>query len=213
MPHRPVFGRDGYPAVTASAWWQPWADVIPSWFTTYLALEQTASRIGTYEAQFVPGLFQTADYARVVISLAHSDPDGIERRVALRQARQRRYLNSAQAPAIRAVLDDAALTQPALTPGQTRAQLDRLLELTERPNITIRIVSHKADGHAVRESFTILRDMAQSEIVYLEAEDNARYLQEPADIARYSAIMDRLCTPAEAVEQTRAAILTIRESI
>jgi len=212
MPHPPVSGRDGCPAVTESAWWHPWADVIPSWFTTYLMLEHTASRISTYEAQFVPGLFQTADYARAVISLAHSDPDEIERRVALRQARQR-HLDTAEAPEVCAVLDDAAPTRPALTPGQTRAQLDMLLELTERPNITIRIVSPKRAGRAVGESFTILRDVAQSEIVYVEAPDSARYLQEPADIARYSAIMDRLCTPAEAVEQTRAAILTIRESM
>jgi len=42
-------------------WWQEYGDVLPSWFETYLGLEQAASMLRTHEAQFVPGLLQTED--------------------------------------------------------------------------------------------------------------------------------------------------------
>jgi hypothetical protein len=66
---------------------------VAGWFETYLGLEQAAWSIGTYEVQFVPGLLQTAEYARAVTVLGHrSAPAGqIERRVQLR-------LTSAQSP-------------------------------------------------------------------------------------------------------------------
>src|ERR671912_2319325 len=65
------------------AWWQTYEDVLPGWFHTYLGLEEAASLIRTYEVQFVPGLLQTADYAREVVCLLHQGAaeEEIERRV------------------------------------------------------------------------------------------------------------------------------------
>ena len=65
--------------MTAPPWWEPFTDVVPDWFRTYLTVEPAASVISTHEAQFLPGLFQTADYARAVIGLAHPDPVNAER--------------------------------------------------------------------------------------------------------------------------------------
>ena len=63
---------------------------MPDWFETYVGLEQATSLIRTYELQFVPGLFQTEDYARAVTVLGHrsAPADEIERRVSLRLQRQ-----------------------------------------------------------------------------------------------------------------------------
>ena len=52
----------------AASWWQDYSDVVPAWFTSYLGLEQAATVIRSYEVQFIPGLLQTADYARAVLS-------------------------------------------------------------------------------------------------------------------------------------------------
>ena len=49
-------------------WWHRFNDLLPSWFQTYVGLEEAASRIRTYEVQFVPGLLQTEEYARAVIT-------------------------------------------------------------------------------------------------------------------------------------------------
>ena len=71
-------------------WWQHYGDVLPSWFRTYVDLEQAATLIRTYEGQFVPGLLQTDDYMRAVVRGAHLEESGDEvgRRVRLRMARQ-----------------------------------------------------------------------------------------------------------------------------
>src|SRR5215469_11294598 len=69
-------------------WWRDYADVLPTWFEDYVGLEEAASEILTYEVQFVPGLLQTADYARAVTMLRYSNPKEINRRVHLRMARQ-----------------------------------------------------------------------------------------------------------------------------
>ena len=45
-------------------WWHKYGDVLPDWFQVYVGLEEAASLIRLYEVQFVPGLLQTADYAR-----------------------------------------------------------------------------------------------------------------------------------------------------
>src|SRR5690349_24076533 len=72
-------------------WWHHYGDILPSWFQSYLGLEAAASLIRTYEIQFVPGLLQTPEYARSVILLGHAgaSTEEIDRRVELRQARQR----------------------------------------------------------------------------------------------------------------------------
>ena len=69
-------------------WWTRYTDVLGS--GTYIGLEAEASAIHSYESQFVPGLLQTEDYARAVISggQVRPDPEAAERRVAARMARQ-----------------------------------------------------------------------------------------------------------------------------
>lgn len=71
-------------------WWHNYRDVLPDWFATYLILAQAALQIRAYEAQFVPGLFQTADYARALLGAGnpHVSSEATERRVALWLRRQ-----------------------------------------------------------------------------------------------------------------------------
>ena len=71
-------------------WRHAYQDLIPGWFVRYLGLEQAASVIRSYAVQFIPGLLQTAGYARAVIKLSYGDAPmaEIERRVELRLRRQ-----------------------------------------------------------------------------------------------------------------------------
>src|SRR5881398_275485 len=67
-------------------WWHKYGDVLPDWFQVYVGLEEAASLIRLYEVQFIPGLLQTADYARAVVRLGQpsATPEEVERRVGLR---------------------------------------------------------------------------------------------------------------------------------
>ena len=185
----------------APGWWHQYGDILPDWFEIYLGLEQASSVIRTYEIQFVPGLLQTAAYARAVTQLCSTPgcADEIERRVALRMARQN-VLTQPEAPGLWAVLDEAALKRPLGSPEVLRAQLRHLIEVAELPNITLQIVPFRVGGHAAAGGpFTILRfsEPHLPDIVYLEQLTTALYLDKKGETDNYMAVMDRLCIQAE----------------
>ncbi|WP_327140175.1 helix-turn-helix domain-containing protein [Nocardia sp. NBC_01327] len=184
-------------------WWHRYSDLLPPWFETYLGLEYAAKSIRTYEGQLVPGLLQTADYARSIVALGH-DEDG-ERRVSLRRHRQE-LLTRPSAPSFWAVLDEAVLHRPVGGAAVLREQINQLIEMSQLPNITIQVLPYSAGGHAAAgSSFTMLR-FAEAElpdIVYLEQLTSALYLDRRQDLELYRQVMDQLSVQAEPPERSR----------
>jgi hypothetical protein len=181
-------------------WWHSFADLMPGWFEAFVGLEEAASVIRSYEAQFIPGLLQTEDYARAVIGLGHpqADHDEIERRVVLRMNRAR-ALRRPQPPRIWAVIDEAALRRPLGGQAVMRGQIEHLLTVSRLPHITIQVASFDRGGHsAAGGSFSILRftEPALPDIVYLEHLTSATYLDKREDLDRYTAVIDQLCVEA-----------------
>jgi transcriptional regulator with XRE-family HTH domain len=177
-------------------WWQRYGDILPSWFQTYLGLEEAATLIRTYEVQFVPGLLQTEDYARAVIT--HGNPGAaaaeIERRVSLRLKRQQ-LLSRPDAPQFWAVVDEAALRRPMGSPVVMAAQLERLIKATELPNVTLQVLPFEVGAHAAEAgAFTILRfpERDLPDVVYTEQLTGALYLDKRDDVDAYMAAVDRL---------------------
>jgi Domain of unknown function (DUF5753)/Helix-turn-helix domain len=188
----------------APAWWREYGDVLPSWFETYLGLEQAASVIRTYEPALTPSLLQTEDCARAAIRLRHlkASPDDVERRVALRMGRQE-FLTQPGAPNLWVALDESALRRPVGSWAVQRSQLKHLIEMAQRPNITLQVVPFDVGSHAAAGGpFTILRFSEPSlpDVVYLEHLTNAICLNTKRDTEEYLAILDSLCIQAESPE-------------
>jgi hypothetical protein len=182
-------------------WWHRYGDVLPSWFQPYLGLEAAASLIRTYEVQFVPGLLQTSEYARSVILLGHvgASSEEIDRRVELRQARQR-ILAKPNSRQLWAVIDEAVLRRPVGGPDVMRAQIEWLIEASKSPNIRLQIIPFQAGGHAAAGgSFAILRfpEPELPDVVYVEQLTGAIYLDKREDVEDYATAMERLCVEAE----------------
>lgn len=187
-------------------WWHKYGDVLPEWFGVYVGLEEAASLIRLYEVQFVPGLLQTADYARAVIRLGQpsAPPEEVQRRVNLRMARQD-LLTKPGGPRLWAVIDEAALRRPIGGREVMRSQLARLIEAAGDPNITLQLVPFRAGGHAAEAgAFTIMRfpDAGLPDVVYLEQLTSALYLDKREDVERYTEIMERLSVEGEPPERT-----------
>ena len=189
----------------APEWWAKYNDILPDWFETYLGLESAATSIRSFEMQFVPGLFQTEDYARAVTALGHQAArvDEIERRVGLRLKRQE-LLTRAQPPRIWAVLDEAVLRRPVGGLPVMRAQLRHLVEAARMPRVTLQVVPFARGGHAgASGSFSILRfeERDLPDVVYIEQLTSAVYLDQRQDIEHYLAVVDQLSgealTPAD----------------
>ena len=185
----------------AAGWWAKYNDILPDWFEIYIGLEQAASLMRSYELQFVPGLFQTEDYARAVTILGHrsASAEELERRVALRRARQE-LLTGHEPPTIWTVVDEAALRRPIGGAEVMRGQLEHLIEISALPNVVLQVVPFRHGGHAAAGgAFTILR-FAESDlpdVVYLEQLTSAVYLDRREDTDHYMEIMDTLSAEAE----------------
>lgn len=199
-------------------WWQSYADLLPSWFETYLGLEQAASVIRTYELQFVPGLLQTREYARAVTRLGHGDRSVFERRVDLRMRRQQ-ILSNPAGPMLWAVIDEAALLRGLGGADLMRAQLDHLIACNRMPNVSLQVAPLSVGGHAAAGGsggpFSLLRfaEPDLPDIVYLEQLTSALYLDKRADTEHYAAVMDRLCAQIPPPGATESTLLALRAGL
>ena len=197
-------------------WWAKYGDVLPDWFETYLGLEQAASLIRSYELQFIPGLFQTRDYARAVTVLGHRAASAaeVDRRVAMRLERQR--LLSAPEPRVWAVIDESALRRPLGGREAMRAQLRHLIEVAELPQVTLQIMSFERGGHsAAGGSFSILRfaEPDLPDIVYIEQLTGALYLDGSEDVDHYQEVMNSLSIEADTPEESGKLLRRIIRTI
>nr|WSZ97408.1 helix-turn-helix domain-containing protein [Streptomyces sp. NBC_00857] len=199
-------------------WWQRFHDVLPDWFGGHVSLEEAARTIRCYEPHYVPGLLQTEDYARTVLTygaVGRSDPARIERHVALRMARQE-LLTRPGAPAFWVVMDETVLHRPVGSPDIMRAQLDRLLEAAERPNVTLQIAEFASGHHPGTYSPFVLFRFAipeMQDIVYIEYLTGALYLDGPSEVSGHMEAMDRMVVQAESANRTKEILAAFRAEL
>jgi hypothetical protein len=190
----------------APGWWHHYGDVLPQWFRAYVDLESAATLIRGYEGQFIPGLLQTEDYVRAVVGGAQLEgsPEEAERRVQLRLGRQS-LLERPDAPRLWAVVDEAALRRPVGGPEVMRAQLERLIEATKLPNVTLQVLPLDAGAHpAMVGAFSVLRfpDQELPDIVYVEHLISALYLSKQEDVDQYLHVMESICVSSAPPNKT-----------
>jgi transcriptional regulator with XRE-family HTH domain len=190
-----------------AGWWHSYSDVLPGWFQTYVGLEGAASLIRVYEVQFVHGLLQTEAYAHAVVErgMPGASAAEIDRRVALRLERQK-LLVSERAPGFHVVLDEAALRRPYGDRTVMREQLEHLIEISERPNVTLQVMPFSFGGHAGESgAFALLRfpESDLSDVVYLEQLTSALYLDKREEVAQYERAMERLQRDSPDPSRTR----------
>ncbi|HEX7660442.1 MAG TPA: helix-turn-helix transcriptional regulator [Pseudonocardiaceae bacterium] len=197
-------------------WWHRYTDLMPKWFEDYVGLEEAASRIQTYEPQFVPGLLQTEDYARAVACHGRTENinDEVQRRVALRLHRQE-VLTGAQPPRLWAVIDESVLHRPIGGRPALRAQIDHLLEVADLPNVTLQVVPYEMSGYAAEGAFTLLRfaEPQLPNIAYIEHLSGALYLDKPDEIEAYTRALDRLAVDAESADRSRQLLSSVRADL
>lgn len=193
-------------------WWHRYGEAIPEWFEVYVGLEAEASTLRTYEAELVPGLLQTVDYARAVHRAADTEGSSqeIERRLEIRMARQE-LLTRPASPRFWAVMNEAVIRRVVGGQGLMRLQLERLAEAAELPNVTLQILPFGAGAHAAMlSSFHVLEfpERVDPDVVYLENMTGALYLEKPAEVDRYILAFDHL--KAKALDPDESVTLIAR---
>ncbi|MFF7187566.1 helix-turn-helix domain-containing protein [Streptomyces sp. NPDC008222] len=199
-------------------WWQRYHDVLPDWFSLHVSLEGAARIIRSYEPHFVPGLLQTEDYARAVLeagTVGQVRPQDIERHVALRLARQE-LLTRPDAPRLWVIMDETVLRRPVSIRSEVmRDQLDRLLEASADPGITLQVAEFAAGPHPGTYTPFVLfrfREPELPDMVYSEYLTGALYLDSRAEVAMHLEVLDHMSAKAASVQRTRALLREYRDT-
>jgi plasmid maintenance system antidote protein VapI len=193
------------------AWWQPLS--LP--YSTYVGLEADATSIRDFGLGLIPGLLQTPDYARAVLraSVANHAPEAIEHLIEGRIARQRRVLAGEPPPQFRAILEASVLHRIVGGQRAMQAQLQRLVEVSELPNVTIRVVPYEAGALPnANNKFIILgfAALGLSDVVFVEGLTGDLYFERKEDTDMYNAafqVLENLAASPSATRQIVTAIL------
>lgn len=114
---------------------------VPTWFEDWLRAEAEAQSLRLWSPMVIPGLLQTAEYARALFLVEQNDTsdEAIDALVAARQERQA-ILDREDPPDVVAVLDEAALYRLIGSPKVVHDALVHVAELSRRPNVVVQVV-------------------------------------------------------------------------
>ncbi|MEO3872442.1 helix-turn-helix transcriptional regulator [Nonomuraea sp. B12E4] len=191
-------------------WWQAAAE-LPEQYATYIGFEDEAQRVLNYESLFMPGMLQTEEYARAAtVGTGPTLPENeVEHRVV---ARMRRQARRDPPLAIWAIIDEGALHRQVGGVGVMHAQLQRLLDVSKDPNVTLQVVPFSAGAHpGMRGSFAILQfpEEHHLDVVYIETSTGDLFLESPEDVARYSLEFEHLRAMSHSPDATRDLIAEV----
>jgi transcriptional regulator with XRE-family HTH domain len=190
-------------------WWHAFGDTVQPHLATYLGLESAASEIRIYEVNVIPGLLQTEDYARTILTagMVNSPRSDIERAVALRMERQR--LRRESPPELWCVLDEAALRRHVGGREGMRVQLEYLLEIASLRNVSLQVIPFAGGAYpGMGRPFNILSfgEDADPDVVYLEELASALWVENVDEVDRYQVYFNHLQATALSFEDSAALV-------
>ncbi|MFJ4657973.1 helix-turn-helix domain-containing protein [Nocardia sp. NPDC088792] len=178
-----------------SYWWTRYEDLIPADFETYMSLESAAERITMYQPDTVPGIIQTADYARSLdkVFFGSDTAAELEQRVQVRMQRQAAITRRLSPVEVDLLIDEAALRRVAGSRKVMAAQLRRLADTP--PNVRVRVIPFSVGfpmgGHV--GPFVMLEfpsdpatgSAVEPTTVYVESYGTRLYYDSDVDVSRY----------------------------
>lgn len=197
-------------------WWQTYSAVVSPTYADYISLESDADTIYPWSPLVIPGLLQTAAYARETIAgvTTSRTPDEVAALAEVRMARQAVLSRPGRATELWAIIHEAGLHQRfAVRPATMREQLRRLLDASDMPNVTVQLMPLASTAHpGVIGGFTLTGfPPPMPSVVLLEYLSGATYV-EGDDATPFASTFERIRSTALPVEDSLARIAELEES-
>ncbi len=199
-------------------WWQEPEKEKDRVFTNEFAgFENDASRISVYMPLVLPGLLQTAGYARASYAVGPWPPQWRERALAARLRRQE-ILDRANgtAPRLVAVITEAALMYRWGSQQERRAQVAHLAAVSRRPSVELRMLRFASGPHPGMSSVINIFDFPDDEdpsVVYLENDTEIREVTKPEEVHAYKQTFTQIRDAALAPTATRTHLEQLSETL
>jgi transcriptional regulator with XRE-family HTH domain len=189
-----------------------WDGGYPPWFAEWIETERRATSLCWWEPLVVPGLLQTAEYARAILAAGPDTmEDELEQMVAARLERQA-ILDRPRPPVLLVVLDEAVLHRGIGPPKIMHDQLLHLAGLSGRHRITIQVVPARVGAHAgLLGGFAIASAGSAPDIVYLETSADGQVAEKSSVVAQVTRRFDTLRAVALPKDDSRDLILKVAE--
>lgn len=177
----------------------------PDWAQSVAAYESMARVIRVYHGQHIPPPLQTEEYARALL-LARSKVNDIDRTLTARMARQAVILDRPDPPYVWILLDEQVLHHCFGGAGVMRAQLGHLLDLMQRPRVSIRIVPQSAGAHSgVDGPFRVIT-IDSRDIAYAGAARGGRLIEMCDEVEDFRLDFDLIGQKAASDDASRVLI-------
>jgi transcriptional regulator with XRE-family HTH domain len=194
-------------------WWQRTSSDFHQRRSTFSALESRAETIVDFELTVIPGLLQTADYARaLMVESPTAADDEIDDLLMTRLLRQS-VLRRKNPPKVLALIDEPVLHRPVGGHGVLRRQLEHLLLASGDPNLSIRVVPNVGYHAGITGAFHILELPGAPSVVFLEGLASNLFLEDPVDVDLYRQALRNLLDAALDEQASRALIATVARSL
>jgi hypothetical protein len=192
-------------------WWQTYSGVLAPAYADYISLESDAERVCEWTPMLIPGLLQTAAYARETIAAnaITRTPDEVTALVEVRQARQAVLSRPGSPLQIWAVIHESVLHQRfANRPTTMRDQLRRLLDVAELPGVTIQVMPLDATPHpGTVGGFTVVNYPGPTpDVVLVENLMGNTYVEDPDAVKTFVGAFERVVAAALPVDDSLALI-------
>ncbi|WP_245665622.1 DUF5753 domain-containing protein [Nocardia sienata] len=177
-------------------WWHQYGDLIPKDFDVYVGLEAAATKVISYQPDLVPGLLQTANYARALARERRPEdiPEEQDRRVQLKMQRQKIITRRTQPVTLEVVVGEAALRRVVGGRSVMAAQLRHLADMSTRDNIRLGMLPFEAGfpGGVSMPPFVVLQfgesapgEPLEPPVVFLEGVVGNMYIEDAEDVASF----------------------------
>jgi transcriptional regulator with XRE-family HTH domain len=194
------------------AWLDNVRDGLPEESITLATYESEATRLTNWSPLLVPGLLSTLDYSRAfMLADRVAEPD-IGKRLMARAKRQEQVLGSGVE--YRAYIDETVLRFNRVGDDQIlRNQLRHLLEVGERDNVTIRLISVNSDGHSgLISPFMMIEFELTPPVVHVELSRSGVFLSNESETAPYRETLAQLSSISmDEADSLRAIEVMLRE--
>jgi hypothetical protein len=201
---------------THKSWWEAYDDVLTEGHVDYIALEAEATSILEWQINVIPGLLQTEQYARDVLSayqeVATISPRAIQRRLETRLIRQQLLTRDEPLEYV-ALLDESVLHRQRGGQSVMHAQLQRLADISELQNVTIRVLPLKRNHGLAVDSFSIFQfgrahETVLNDVVSLEHVTNELHVEGDTDTHQFRLAFNHLAKESLSPSESLELILT-----